>query len=324
MTTGSASCARTRSPSDVAGRARRLAARALTALALALPGAWGPAWAGPWRYCDAPAELDATQQDTLFRFAAIVRETLEASGASVGLVARSGLDLSRFGMRYSHSGIGLRASPNAPWSVRQLYYDCQARRPRIFDEGLAGFMVGTGDPSRGFFSAVLVPGAAEAALERAALDDRLALRLLGGTYSANAHAFAVDYQNCNQWVAELLGVAWGGLADAPTLRADAQRWLAGQGYQPARFEVGNPLLMWLATVLPWLHVGDHPPQDLEAGRFRVSMPQSIEAFARARVPQARRIEFCHAARRVVVREGWNPIADGCVPGPGDRVVELDG
>ncbi len=326
MTTGNASCARTRSPSDAVGRARRIAARAVAGLALALvlAGPSGAARAGQFRYCDPPSELDATQQDTLFRFAAIVRDTLEASGASLGLVARSGLDLGRFRMRYSHAGIGLRASPNAPWSVRQLYYDCGERRPRIFDEGLAGFMVGTGDPSRGFFSAVLVPGDAGAALERAALDDRLALRLLGGTYSANAYAFGVDHQNCNQWVAELLGVAWGGLADTPALRADAQRWLAAQGYEPARFEVGNPLLMWLSAVLPWLHVGDHPAQDLEAGRFRVSMPQSIEAFARARVPGARRLEFCHANRRVVVREGWTPIADGCVPGPGDRVVDLDG
>jgi hypothetical protein len=323
MTTGNASCARTRSPSDAVGVARRVAARAVAGLALALLGPWSPASAGQFRYCDPPSELDATQQDTLFRFAAIVRETLEASGASVGLVARSGLDLSRFGMRYSHAGIGLRASPNAPWSVRQLYYDCEARRPRLFDEGLAGFMLGTGDPARGFFSVVLVPGA-EAALERAALDNRLAMRLVAGTYSANAYAFGTDYQNCNQWVVELLGVAWGGLADAPTLRVDAQRWLAGQHYEPARFEVGNPLLMWLSTVLPWLHVGDHPTPDLEAGRFRVSMPQSIEAFARARVPGARRVEFCHANRRVVVREGWTPIADGCVPQPGDRVVDLDG
>jgi hypothetical protein len=42
------------------------------------------------------------------------------------------------------------------------------------------------------------------------------------------------------------------------------------------------------------------------------------------MPGARRIEFCHANRRIVVREGWTPIADGCVPQPGDRVVALDG
>jgi hypothetical protein len=54
------------------------------------------------------------------------------------------------------------------------------------------------------------------------------------------------------------------------------------------------------------------------------MPASIEAFARARAPGARRVEFCHAGRRIVVREGWTPIGAACVPQPGDRVVDLDG
>jgi hypothetical protein len=322
MTTGTTSCARARSRSDAPRRARR-STRALSVAAAALLAAGGAAHAGPFRYCEPPAELDAAQQDTLLRFAAVVKSTLDATDARLALVARSGLDLGRFGMRYSHGGISLRTSPNAPWSVRQLYYDCDERRPRLFDEGLAGFMMGTGDPSIGFFSVVLVPGA-EDTLERAARDNALAMRLVGGTYSANAYPFSQRYQNCNQWVAELVGVAWGGLEGGGDLRADAQRWLRGEGYEPTRFAVGNPALMWLAAVLPWLHVGDHPAPDLEAGRFLVSMPQSIEAFARARVPGARRLEFCHAHRRIVVREGWTPIAEGCVPAPGDRVVALDG
>ena len=317
MTTGSASSARSPSPSDDRRPARLVAGAA----ALILAAVAAPAAAGPLGYCDTRSELDARQQDTLFRFASVVRAALEASGARLALVARSGLDLSRFGMRYSHAGISLRASPNTPWSVRQLYYDCDERRPRIFDEGLAGFASGTGDPAAGWISAVLLPGA-EGPLERAARDDRLALRLVGGTYSANAYPFGGRYQNCNQWVVELLGVAWGGLGEGDDLRGDAQRWLAGHGYEPARFEVRNPLLMWAAAAMPWLHVADHPAQDLEAGRFLVSMPQSIEAFARATVPGARRLEFCHANRRVVVREGWEPIAEGCVPRDGDRVIEL--
>ena len=81
--------------------------------------------------------------------------------------------------------------------------------------------------------------------------------------------------------------------------------------------------MWLGGVLPWLHLDDHPAEDLGQWRFRVSMPASIDAFARERVPGARRIEFCHAGRRIVVREGWEPIAEGCVPGPADRVISLD-
>ena len=49
---------------------------------------------------DAPPALSATQQDRLLRFAAVVKDELERSGRSVALIARSGLDLSRFGVRY--------------------------------------------------------------------------------------------------------------------------------------------------------------------------------------------------------------------------------
>lgn len=288
-------------------------------------GPWAQCLAGQFRHCDPPTELDATQQDTILRFGAVIKSTLERTGHSLAIVARSGLDLSRFQMRYSHAGISLRANSNGPWSVRQLYYDCDERKPRIFDQGIAGFVVGAGDPAIGYFSVVLLPGA-EAEIERVVQDNRQALRLLGGRYSANAYPFALNYQNCNQWVAELLGVAWGGLSDLPPeqdLRAEAQRWLAQQAYTPTRFEVGNPILMWLGGILPWLHRDDHPQQDLDALRFQVSMPQSIEAFARARVPEARRIEFCHANRRIVVREGWEPIAEGCVPRDSDTVIALD-
>ena len=43
---------------------------------------------------------------------------------------------------------------------------------------------------------------------------------------------------------------------------------------------------------------------------------------RAKVPGATRIEVCHAGRRVVVHQGWDEIAAGCVAGPNDQVIEL--
>ena len=299
----------------------RSVALALLVLVCAL-GQAAQCQAGQFNYCDPPSDLDARQQDTVLRFAAVVKSTLEASSTRVALISRSGIDLSRFDMRYSHAGISLRAHPNGPWSVRQLYFDCDERRPRIFDQGIAGFLVGSGDPSIGYLSVVLLPDNDDD-LERVTLDNRRALGLLGASYSANAYAFAQRYQNCNQWVAEMLAVAWGQLSDSAQLRVQAQAWLADAGYQPARFEVGNPVLMWLGGVLPWLHRDDHPPDDLSQWRFRVSMPESIESFARARAAGARRIEFCHADRRIVIREGWEPIAQGCKPGKSDRVIDLD-
>jgi hypothetical protein len=278
------------------------------------------AGAASGRYCDAPPQRSATQQDRLLSFAAIAKKELDASGQTMAIVARSGLDLSRFGIRYSHAGISLQANPNGAWSVRQLYFACDEGQPRLYDQGLPGFLFGTDNPSLGYLSIVLLPAAHAAALERAALDTPRALALLGGGYSANAHAFSTRYQNCNQWLAELLAAAWG---SGDGGRDGAQRWLAAQGYAPQPVEVNSRLLMFAAGFIPWLTTDDHPGEDLQAMRFRTSLPASIEAFVRARVPGAERLEMCHDTVRVVVRRGWAPIADGCVPTAGDRVIMLD-
>lgn len=267
--------------------------------------------------------MSAQQQDRLLRFAALIKKELDASGESVALVARSGLDLGRFGLRYSHAGVSLKASANAPWSVRQLYYACDEQRPRLYDQGLSGFLFGTDDPTIGYVSIVLLHGADAAALEGAALDNPRALRLLAATYSANAYPFSVRYQNCNQWVAELLATAWGSLEEAPDLRAHAQRWLARHGYEPRPIEVGHGAMI-AAPFVPLIHLDDHPQEDLDALRVRTSVPAAIEAFVRERLPGARRIEMCHDAGKAVIRKGWEPLAQGCRAQAGDRVVDLDG
>jgi hypothetical protein len=296
----------------------------LRALALACAG-WGAAFPGntaALRVCDPPAPLSAAQKDKLFRFGDIIKQELEQSGQRLALISRSGLDLARFGMRYSHAGLSLKASANAPWSVRQLYYACDEQKPRVYDQGIAGFLLGLDDPSAGYVSVVLMPQAAADALERAVLDDRQAVQLLAAHYSANAYPFSLNYQNCNQWVMEVLAAAWGDFQSPYDLRQQAQDWLRQQGYEPAVFDVGRPL-MWLAALVPWLRSDDHPASDLAQQRFHVSMPESIEAFVQARWPGASRVEFCHTEDRVVVRRGWSTIATGCQAAASDTVLTLD-
>ena len=293
-------------------------------LLAALAGVASPAaHAASSRFCDRPAEISATQQDRLLRFAAVVRQTLEQSGRSVALVSRSGMDLSRFDILYSHAGISLKASPNGPWSVRQLYYACDESRPRLFDQGMAGFLLGADDASTSHVSIVLLPPAEGEALARTALDRRLALELLAARYSANAFAFSTRYQNCNQWVMELLASAWGAPDAAQPPREQAQRWLQAQGYAPQPVDVGSHALMFAAQFVPLLHVDDHPLDDLYAMKLRISVPATIEAFVRQQLPQAERVELCHDAQHIVLHRGWQPMARGCEAGAGDEVVALD-
>jgi hypothetical protein len=291
-----------------------------SAVLLGLGGATLVAQAGSYRFCDQPLELTAEQKDRLFRLGGVIKDALvQHATHGVALMSRSGLDLARFGHRYSHAGVSLQANTDTPWAVRQLYYACDEKRPRLFDQGIAGFLLGTEDPKQGYVSVVLLPEPESKRLEAAALDKRGALSLLAGVYSANAFAFSERYQNCNQWVAELLASAW---ADAPlTSRTDAQAWLVQRDYRPSEFDIHHRWLLSLAMVfVPWLHRDDHPAEDLHAARLRISMPSSIEAFVRQQVPGATRMEFCHNERHMVVRRGWEPIAEGCEPGDGDTVI----
>jgi hypothetical protein len=279
----------------------------------------GASWAGSLSYCQGQTEPSAEVQDRLIQVAAIVKNELERSGHSLAIVSRSGLALQRLDQRYSHAGISLKASSNTPWSVRQLYYACDEQRPRIFDQGMTGFVLGAQDPSESYISIVLLPPDAANTLERAALNDAQALQMLGASYSANAHAFSQRYQNCNQWLAELLASAWGSPLEG---REQAQQWLRAEGYQPSVLKVGWQPLMWVAALLPWLHSDDHPGDDLAQAQFQVSMPQSIEAFVHARLPEATRLELCYTGQLVVIRRGWEPIAAGCQAAGDDLVILL--
>ncbi len=291
-------------------------------LGLTLLG-WGNAvLAGSLSYCQGLAEPPAPVQDRLIQVASVVKDELGRSGHRLALISRSGLALEHLGHRYSHAGVSLRDSAHTPWSVRQLYFACDEQRPRIFDQGLTGFVMGTHDPAEGYISIVLLPPDASVALERAALDDGQAVQLLAANYSANAYAFSARYQNCNQWVAELLASAWQSNPDEARTREQAQQWLRTESYQPSVIKLHWQPLMWVAALLPWLHQDDHPAEDIAQAQFRISMPLSIETFAQARHPQATRIELCYTGDRLVLRRGWEPIADGCQAAEGDEVRTL--
>jgi hypothetical protein len=274
------------------------------------------------RFCDRSQELSATEQDRLLRFAAVVRQEMAATEGSVALVSRSGLDLSRFGIRYSHAALAWRHDDGA-WSARQLYYACDEGRPRIFDQGTAGFAMGTDNAALGYVSLVRLPAETLAPLRQALLDPARVQHLLAGRYSANAYPFSLEYQNCNQWVAELLAAAWGELADGDDLRARAQDWLRTAAYAPEPVPISSRWLMFGALFVPLIHLDDHPKVDVATLRMQTSLPASLESFVHARLPASERVEICHDGKQVVVHKGWSPVADGCVPGPGDRVIPFD-
>lgn len=273
-------------------------------------------------FCDRQDKLSAADQDRLLRFAAVVRRELGDGASGAALISRSGLDLARFHIRYSHAALAQRGAAGA-WSARQLYFACDESRPRIFDQGVAGFAMGTDDPALGYISIVRLPAEAAAQLQLALIDNQRALALLAERYSANAYAFGLAYQNCNQWVIEMLASAFGALPAQTGLRAQAQAWLRAKGYDPAPVTIDSPFVMMASYAVPLLHLGDHPRADRAARRLQISLPSTVEAFIQQRLPQAERVEICHNAHQIVLHRGWTPVPDGCMAQAGDEVLPLD-
>lgn len=292
--------------------------------ALALAAATIAAQAESLGYCHRKPEASAAELSRALRVAAVLRSVLDTERPAAALLSRSGQDLSRFGERLSHAGIVL-AAPGAAPVVRQLYFACDERESRLFDEGLAAFVVGSGGAGGtkpALLSLVLLDADDAARLAERARDNALALAVLGRSYSAAAYAFADRHQNCNQWVAEMLAVAWGALEPGAALRPRAQQWLREAGYEPARLQLPSRWLLALPIVVPWLRDDDHPREDLDALVLRVSLPAAIESFVQRRSAAARRIQICHDEQRIVLRRGWLPLAADCAPEPGDEVMPL--
>lgn len=273
-------------------------------------------------FCARPPVLSAEQKDHVLVFSQAIKQVLDDSGRDVAIISRSGLDLDRFNIRYSHAGISLKHSQNTRWSVRQLYYACDEAKARIFDQGMSGFLLDQDDSKPSFISLVLLPSDSSARLERAALDNRQALDLLGAQYSANAYAFSTRYQNCNQWVMELLAQAWGQPAVSDSGRSAAQQWLRQQHYQPSDVDVKYRFMLWLSHFVPLVHNDDHPGENLDHKIYQVSMPASVEAFVRQVAPAAERVELCLNKKQIVIHRGWDPISARCEAGAADQVLPL--
>jgi hypothetical protein len=293
--------------------------RHLAALCLLLAGAAQASTSA--RLCGSQATRSATQQDRVLQVAQLLRETLAAQGQPAALLARAGTNLKRFGVRYTHAAVSLQNNPLAPFAVRQLYFDCDEGRSRVFDQGLSGFLLGADDPERGFVSLLLLPPDAAQALAQTALSDDTARALLAGQYVANAHPADLLRQNCNQWLAELLALAWGEAASATREQAQAQ--LANWHYHPEPVRYRWAFWRWATVLVPWFSFQGHPPEDAARNELFTSLPPDLERLAQQRWQGTQRLELCYTPEHAVLRRNGAPLSEACEAGAGDQVRRFD-
>lgn len=260
------------------GRARRWAAL-LPACLLAACAL--PAWAG--QACD---ERPLTPGEVVrsIELAQRTAEALDRSGASVALVSRAGQDLSKYGLRYSHTGIAVRDHPAGRWTVVHALNDCGGPASSLYDEGMGNFFL---TDLFQFEGHLVIPGpAGQAALARLFGEHRaLALALHEPRYNMLSYAYSTRYQNSNQWVLE----TWAAAAAPRQVagRPQAQHWLRQAGFAPITVDI--PAVARLGARLLRANVAfdDHPFERRMAGRIDTVTSESIARFVLAADPEAR-------------------------------------
>jgi hypothetical protein len=206
---------------------RLLVAAALCGSLLTL--APGAAHAG--RTCEAkPKSVQAMREG--MNLAERTAQALDATGANVVVLARSGQDLRKWGLRWSHIGLAYRSAPGQPWRVAHKLNHCGTDHAALYRQGLGEFFLDDPFEYRAGY-AVLRPDV-QAALLPVLHDNSRLQRLNERRYNMLAYPWATRYQQSNQWAIETLAWAVTPTADS---RQRAQGWLMAQGYEPTTLRI---------------------------------------------------------------------------------------
>ena len=208
---------------------------------------------------------------------------LDASGASVAIIARAGQDLSKYGVEYSHMGIAVRDHAAGRWTIVHELNACGTAESDLFVEGVGSFFLT--DLYR-YRAQVVIPGPDAQARVAALAAGRTARRLHEPHYNMLSYVYSTRYQNSNQWVLETLAAA-SAPAGAVETRAEAQAWLKAQGYRVPTVDIPAVTRLGARMLRANVAFDDHPFDRRMAGQIDTVTTNAVVNFVRGRDPQAR-------------------------------------
>ncbi len=236
-------------------------------LALLLLAALLPAQAG--RSCEArPPEADSVQRG--LELAERTAQALDASGATVVVLARAGQDLSRYELRFSHLGFAYRDGEGAPWRVLHKLNECGSATADLYRQGLGEFFLD--DPHEYVAAYAVLTPEAQARLLPLLRDNTRARRLHVARYNMVAYPWSGRYQQSNQWAIETLAHA---LSDDATTRQRAQAWLMLKGYRPTALRIAPLERLGARLTAANVAFDDHPDAKRYANRIETVTADSV-------------------------------------------------
>lgn len=201
------------------------------------------------------------------------RKALDASGERVVLLARSGQDLSKYGLHYSHFGFAYQQPDGKgghQWRVVHKLNSCGTAEANIFRQGLGEFFLD--DPWR-YEAAWLAPNVEiQERLLPLLQDDAKVLLMHNKTYSMVSYTWSTKYQQSNQWVIETMVAA---VEPGVTSREQAQAWLKFKGYEPTTLKLTAMERLGARVTAANVAFDDHPNEKRFSDRIETVTVDSV-------------------------------------------------
>jgi len=244
----------------------------LRALLFAATCAAGAAHAG--RACEEKAP-DPQSVASGLALASATAKALDASGATVVLLARAGQDLGKYGLTYSHLGFAYRetVAGKPGWRILHKLNHCGTALSALYRQGLGEFFLDR--PHRYEAAFVALAPDLQARLLPLLKDNARVGVLNEAHYSMVAYAWAQTYQQSNQWAVETMA-----LAAEPGIftRKQAQAWMQLKGYEPSTLKLGPLTRLGARATAANVAFDDHPSEKRFSDRIETVTVDSVFAW----------------------------------------------
>lgn len=221
------------------------------------------------------------------QLSAQVLDALEQRQLSFALIARVGVDLSEFGLRYSHVGVAWRDHPRGRWFTFHLLNRCGTGQSELVEQSLDDFFNVQLHSYQALVAAPTFP--AQVKLQKAFFSPQ-ARQLHEPEYNMISHPFSTKFQNSNQWILEVMTSALAPTG-AVSSRQTAQDWLREKGYTPSVIPISLPRRAGARLLSPHVRFTDHSSEEFSAGRYSVVSVDSVLAFLKSQNPGLSEVEL---------------------------------
>jgi len=202
-------------------------------------------------------------------------KALDASGATVVLLARAGQDLGKYGLTYSHLGFAYRETVGGKpaWRILHKLNHCGTAFSALYRQGLGEFFLDK--PFRYEAAFVVLSPDLQTRLLPLLKDNARIGMLNEPRYSMVAYAWGQTYQQSNQWAVETMSVA---AEPAIASRKQAQAWMQLKGYEPTTLKLGPLTRLGARATAANMTFDDHPGDKRFSDRIETVTVDSVFAW----------------------------------------------